>query len=74
MLLITRAPAISSAQEQYMQHIMSMSVDPSSLVRYRIIQGIVTIADMDVDMILKPENFTNISQLMLLSLKNKDDS
>ena len=57
-----------------MQHIMSMSVDPSSLVRYRIIQGIVTIADMDVDIILKPENFTNISQLMLLSLKNKDDS
>ena len=51
-----------------------MSVDPSSLVRYRIVQGIVTIADMDVDMILKPENFSSIAQLMLLSLKNKDDT
>jgi hypothetical protein len=57
-----------------MQHIMTMSVDPSSLVRYRIVQGIVTIADMDVDMILKPENFSSIAQLMLLSLKNKDDT
>ncbi len=37
-------------------------------------QGIVTIADMDVDMILKPENFPSIAQLMLLSLKNKDDT
>lgn len=37
-------------------------------------QGIVTIADMDVDMILKSENFSSIAQLMLLSLKNKDDS
>jgi hypothetical protein len=63
MLLITRAPAINSAQEQYMQHIVSMSADPSNLVRYRIIQGIVTIADMDVDMILK--NFQSIAQLML---------
>ena len=71
MLLITRAPAINSAQEQYMQHIVSMSTDPSNLVRYRIIQGIVTIADMDVDMILK--NFQSIAQLMLQSLKNKDD-
>jgi hypothetical protein len=46
-----------------MQHIISMSADPSNLVRYRIIQGIVTIADMDVDMILK--NFSTIDQLML---------
>jgi hypothetical protein len=57
-----------------MQHIISMSVDPNNLVRYRIVQGIVTIADMDVDMVLKPQNFGPISQLMLLSLKNKDDS
>ena len=73
-LLVTRAPDIMAAQEQYMRHILSMSVDPSSLVRFRIVQGIAAIADMDVDVILKPENFAPIAQLMLLSLKNKDDT
>ena len=33
-----------------------------------------TIADMDVDVILKPENFSKIGLLMLNSLKNRDET
>jgi len=57
-----------------MMHILTMSADTSQLVRYRIVQGIASIADMDVDIILKPENFYPIAQLMMVSLKNKDST
>lgn len=59
MLLITRAPSINKEMENYMRFIISIAINenPSNEVKWRIVQGVVTIADMDVDMILKPDNF-----------------
>jgi hypothetical protein len=59
--------------ENYMKHIITLYGDPSSLVNLRIVQGLVSITDMDLDLVLKPENFENLAQLMMHSLKNKDD-
>lgn len=56
-----------------MKHIITLYGDPSSLVNLRIVQGLVSITDMDLDLVLKPENFENLAQLMMHSLKNKDD-
>jgi hypothetical protein len=59
--------------ENYMKHIITLYGDPSSLVNLRIVQGLVSITDMDIDLVLKPENFESLAQLMMHSLKNKDD-
>jgi non-SMC mitotic condensation complex subunit 1 len=75
MLLVTRTPSINKEMENYMNHIISIAVNenPSSEIKWRIVQGIVTIADMDVDIVLKMENFTKIASLMLISLKNREE-
>jgi hypothetical protein len=43
--------------ENYMKHIITLFGDPSNLVKLRIVQGLVSITDMDIDLVLKPENF-----------------
>ncbi len=57
MLIVSRAPAIHAEIENYMKHIITLYDDPSSLVKLRIVQGLVSIADMDIDLVLKPDNF-----------------
>jgi hypothetical protein len=47
--------------ENYMKHITTIYGDPSSLVNLRIVQGLVSITDMDLDLVLKPENFQNLA-------------
>lgn len=56
-----------------MKHIITLYGDPSSLVNLRIVQGLVSITDMDIDLVLKSENFANLAQLMMHSLRNKED-
>ena len=72
LLLLTRAPAIEESMESYMKHIISMQNDPSNLIKWRIVQGVVTITDMEVDLVLKPENFNLVSDFLMSALRNKD--
>ena len=55
-----------------MRHIATMYGDPSPLVKLRITQGIVTITEMDIDLILKHDNFIPIADLMGSQLKTQD--
>jgi transportin-1 len=63
---------INDSLESYMKHIVSMFNDPSSIVVWRIIQGVVTIVDMEVDLILKPENYNLVADLMITAMRNPD--
>lgn len=75
MLLLTRAPFISENTESYMKHIVGMYQSATStMVKLRIIQGLVTIADFELDIIVKEENFPIIAQLMLTALSQHTDA
>lgn len=74
MLIVSRSPAINTQMENYMRHIVTLYGDTSSVVNLRIVQGLVSITDMDIDMVLKPENFETIAKLMMYALKSKEDN
>jgi hypothetical protein len=73
MLVVSKAPAIENILQDYMKHIISFFSSSSPQVKLRILQGIVSITDMNIDMILLPDNFVSLAELMFTSLQNKDD-
>lgn len=44
-----------------MKHIITLYPNSSSVVKLRVVQGLVSITDMDLDMVLKPEHFTTLA-------------
>jgi hypothetical protein len=72
-LIVSRSPAVNSQMENYMKHITTLYGDASNLVKLRVVQGLVSITDMDLDLVLKPEHFTALAQLMMHGLQNKED-
>lgn len=71
--MLSRAPFIEENLESYMKHIISMISGSTSVVKEKILQGIVSIVDINAELILKEENFPIVAQLMLESLRIKVD-
>jgi hypothetical protein len=61
--------------ESYMKHILGMYAQGnlSPTVRLRIVQGLNTINDLDINIVLKEENFPTVATLMLTALRDKED-
>ena len=75
MLLIARTEFVTQSMEGYMRHILEMYAQGihSADVRLKILQGLNTISDLDINLVMKDENFPAISMLMLKALNDKGD-
>jgi hypothetical protein len=60
--MLTRAPFIDENMESYMKHIIGMIVgETSATVKLRVLQGIVYVAELRPDLVLKEDNFPNLA-------------
>eukprot|EP00347_Sterkiella_histriomuscorum_P007650 403348104 len=69
-LLMTQSPAVCNHLESYAKHLLTMQVDPSPQVRWRIIQGLNAVQELRVDIIM--QIFDQVCDLMINALKEND--
>lgn len=69
-LLMTQCPALTNHLEDYAKHILSMWVDNSPLVKWRIVQGFNAILELKVGIIL--QLFDQVSELTIAALGERD--
>ncbi|TNV74224.1 hypothetical protein FGO68_gene12531 [Halteria grandinella] len=75
MLLISRSEFVIENMESYMRHILDMYAQGthSAGVRLKILQGLNTIGDLDINIVMKDENFAPIAMLMIKALNDKGE-